>query len=42
MSIQMIDFIRMVVNDDIEAIAQVGEELTAELNSKYEGLNPED
>lgn len=32
----------MLVNDDIEAIIQHGEERTAELNSKYEGLNLED
>ncbi len=32
----------MVVNDDIDAIIQQGEERTAELNSKYEGLNLED
>ncbi|KAJ3574436.1 hypothetical protein NP233_g1754 [Leucocoprinus birnbaumii] len=32
----------MLVNDDIEAIIQRGEERTAELNSKYEGLNLED
>ena len=32
----------MVINDDIEAIIQRGEERTAELNSKYEGLNLED
>ncbi|KAG2134024.1 SNF2 family N-terminal domain-containing protein [Suillus bovinus] len=30
------------INDDIEAIVQRGEERTAELNSKYEGLNLED
>ncbi len=30
------------MNDDIEAIIQRGEERTAELNSKYEGLNLED
>lgn len=32
----------MLVDDDIEAIIQRGEERTAELNSKYEGLNLED
>ncbi|KAF5352870.1 hypothetical protein D9756_006326 [Leucocoprinus leucothites] len=32
----------LLVNDDIEAIIQRGEERTAELNSKYEGLNLED
>ena len=32
----------MVVNDDIDAIILRGEERTAELNSKYEGLNLED
>jgi hypothetical protein len=31
--------VRMSVNDDIDAITQRGEERTAELNSKYEGLN---
>jgi SWI/SNF-related matrix-associated actin-dependent regulator of chromatin subfamily A member 5 len=30
------------INDDIEAIIQRGEERTVELNSKYEGLNFED
>ncbi|OJA19787.1 hypothetical protein AZE42_11369 [Rhizopogon vesiculosus] len=30
------------INDDIDAIVQRGEERTAELNSKYEGLNLED
>ncbi|EGN93575.1 hypothetical protein SERLA73DRAFT_171912 [Serpula lacrymans var. lacrymans S7.3] len=30
------------INDDIEAIIQRGEERTQELNSKYEGLNLED
>jgi SWI/SNF-related matrix-associated actin-dependent regulator of chromatin subfamily A member 5 len=30
------------VNDDIEGIIQRGEERTAQLNSKYEGLNLED
>ncbi|KAH0831419.1 SNF2 family DNA-dependent ATPase [Lanmaoa asiatica] len=30
------------INEDIEAIIQRGEERTAELNSKYEGLNLED
>ena len=33
---------RMVLNDDIDDIIQRGEERTAELNSKYEGLNLED
>ncbi|KAF8835498.1 hypothetical protein BDN67DRAFT_1072395 [Paxillus ammoniavirescens] len=32
----------LLINDDIEAIIQRGEERTAELNSKYEGLNLED
>ncbi|GLB43776.1 putative HAND [Lyophyllum shimeji] len=32
----------LLVNDDIEAIIQRGEERTAELNTKYEGLNLED
>ncbi|KAF8422290.1 P-loop containing nucleoside triphosphate hydrolase protein [Boletus edulis BED1] len=32
----------MLINDDIEAIIQRGEERSAELNSKYEGLNLED
>ncbi|KAF5385038.1 hypothetical protein D9615_000870 [Tricholomella constricta] len=32
----------LLVNDDIEAIIQRGEERTSELNSKYEGLNLED
>ena len=32
----------MLINGDIEAIIQRGEERTAELNSKYEGLNLED
>jgi len=32
----------MGINDDIDAIIQRGEERTAELNSKYEGLNLED
>ena len=30
------------INDDIDAIIQRGEERTMELNSKYEGLNLED
>lgn len=30
------------INEDIEAIIQRGEERTAELSSKYEGLNLED
>jgi SWI/SNF-related matrix-associated actin-dependent regulator of chromatin subfamily A member 5 len=33
---------RLVVNDDIEAIIQRGEERTLKLSSKYEGLNLED
>ena len=33
---------RTLINEDIEAIIQRGEERTAELNSKYEGLNLED
>ncbi|KIJ66629.1 hypothetical protein HYDPIDRAFT_174654 [Hydnomerulius pinastri MD-312] len=32
----------LLINGDIEAIIQRGEERTAELNSKYEGLNLED
>ncbi|KAF8079370.1 SNF2 family N-terminal domain-containing protein [Lyophyllum atratum] len=32
----------ILINDDIEAIIQRGEERTSELNSKYEGLNLED
>ena len=34
--------VRLTVDDDIEKIIQIGEERTAELNSKYEGLNFED
>lgn len=30
------------IDDDIDAIIQRGEERTSELNSKYEGLNLED
>jgi len=30
------------INEDIDAIIQRGEERTIELNSKYEGLNLED
>jgi SWI/SNF-related matrix-associated actin-dependent regulator of chromatin subfamily A member 5 len=30
------------INDDIEAIIQRGEERTVELNSRYEGLNFDD
>ena len=30
------------INDDIDAIIQRGEERTQELNSKYEGLNLDD
>jgi hypothetical protein len=33
---------RLLVNDDIDAIIQRGEERTVELNNKYEGLNLED
>jgi SWI/SNF-related matrix-associated actin-dependent regulator of chromatin subfamily A member 5 len=33
---------RIEINDDIEAIIQRVEERTAQLNSKYEGLNLED
>lgn len=33
---------RLLVNDDIDAIIQRGEERTSELNSRYEGLNLED
>ncbi|KAJ7623380.1 SNF2 family N-terminal domain-containing protein [Roridomyces roridus] len=32
----------LLINDDIDAIIQRGEERTTELNSKYEGLNLED
>jgi len=32
----------LLINDDIDAIIQRGEERTIELNSKYEGLNLED
>ncbi|KAF7793575.1 hypothetical protein EIP86_004689 [Pleurotus ostreatoroseus] len=32
----------LLINDDIDAIIQRGEERTAELNSKYEGLNFDD
>jgi hypothetical protein len=32
----------LLVNDDIEGIIPCGEERTAQLNSKYEGLNLED
>ncbi|KAF8886753.1 SNF2 family DNA-dependent ATPase [Infundibulicybe gibba] len=32
----------LIINDDIDAIIQKGEERTVELNSKYEGLNLED
>ncbi|KAJ7224436.1 SNF2 family N-terminal domain-containing protein [Mycena pura] len=32
----------LLINDDIDAIIQRGEERTAELNNKYEGLNFED
>ncbi|KAJ7695171.1 P-loop containing nucleoside triphosphate hydrolase protein [Mycena rosella] len=32
----------LLINDDIDAIIQRGEERTVELNSKYEGLNLED
>jgi SWI/SNF-related matrix-associated actin-dependent regulator of chromatin subfamily A member 5 len=35
-------FLRLMVNDDIEAIIHHGEERTVELNTKYEGLNFED
>lgn len=40
--IKLISIISMLVNDDIEEIIQRGEERTAQLNSKYEGLNLED
>lgn len=33
---------RMMIDDDIDAIINRGEERTAELNSKYEALNLED
>ena len=32
----------LMINDDIDAIIQRGEERTVELNSKYEGLNLDD
>jgi hypothetical protein len=32
----------LMINDDIDAIIQCGEERTVELNSKYEGLNSDD
>lgn len=32
----------LMIDDDIDAIIQRGEERTSELNSKYEGLNLED
>jgi len=32
----------MVVNDDVDGIIQRGEERTAEVSTKYEGLNLED
>lgn len=32
----------MLINDDIDAIIKMGEERTAELNSKYEELNFDD
>jgi SWI/SNF-related matrix-associated actin-dependent regulator of chromatin subfamily A member 5 len=32
----------LMIDDDIDAIISKGEERTAELNSKYEGLNFED
>ena len=35
-------FFSLLINDDIEAIIQRGEERTTELNSKYEGLTFED
>jgi SWI/SNF-related matrix-associated actin-dependent regulator of chromatin subfamily A member 5 len=35
-------YLRFEVNDDIEAIIAKGEERTAELNNKWEGLNFED
>lgn len=36
------DLHSLLINDDIDAIIQRGEERTQELNSKYEGLNLED
>jgi len=32
----------LMINDDIDAIIQRGEERTVELNSKYEGLDLDD
>ena len=32
----------LMINDDIDAIIQCGEERTVELNRKYEGLNSDD
>jgi SWI/SNF-related matrix-associated actin-dependent regulator of chromatin subfamily A member 5 len=36
------NYISLMINDDIDAIIQRGEERTVELNSKYEGLNLDD
>ncbi len=38
----LIFIIRVLINEDIDAIIQRGEERTVELNSRYEGLNFED
>jgi hypothetical protein len=35
-------FNSLIINDDIDAIIQRGEERTVELNTKYEGLNLDD
>ena len=43
LTVQVLRFIHsLMVNDDIDAIIQRGEERTAVLNSKYEGLTFED
>lgn len=34
--------VSLLINEDIDAIIHHGEERTAEINSKYEGLNFED
>lgn len=36
------DWVSLMIDDDIDAIITKGEERTAELNSKYEGLNFDD
>jgi hypothetical protein len=38
----LIHLLRLMINDDIDAIIQHGEERTMELNNKYEALNLED